>query len=52
MEINQWWEIRRDIAELEKKIEKYNDDKDFSEDELNQLIDLLERAWGLVDKKC
>ena len=52
MEINQWWEIRKMIVELDKKIQEYNEGKTFCEKEENELSHLLMQAWTLVNEKC
>lgn len=46
-----WLAIKKSIRELETKIENENDEyRTLANDELDNLCDLLEQAWSIVNK--
>lgn len=50
-EKQEWGKVKYFIREVETKIESVNDTYyTLNDDELNNLCDLLERAWGIVNK--
>ena len=50
-ERNAWELIREDISKMETRIDLVNSVYNtLNDDDLNDLYDLLERAWGIVNK--